>query len=187
MAQGSDTVREAVAIFDDAEKLETAISDLQSHGFDRSEISFLAREGMTGHIAQDYRDTHHAADDPNAQREAVLSDTDLRQSRTLGTSLAATLAAFAAAGFTVATGGAAALAAGAAAAAGGGVGVIGALLGQAAGKGESNFLQEQVDRGGVLVWVRTRDPAAERRACDILRRHSAHDVHIHDIAATAQR
>jgi hypothetical protein len=31
------TIREAVAVFDNAEKLETAISELQSKGFDRSD------------------------------------------------------------------------------------------------------------------------------------------------------
>jgi hypothetical protein len=37
----------------------------------------------------------------------------------------------------------------------------------------------------VLLWVRLRDTEAEQRALDILRRHSAHDVHVHDIPATA--
>src|SRR5262249_37603343 len=46
-----------------------------------------------------------AAADPATLREPVVSDTDLRQGRVLGTGLAATIAAFAAAGFTVATGG----------------------------------------------------------------------------------
>ncbi len=38
------------------------------------------------------------ADDPATPREAPVTDTDLRQGRVLGTSLAATIAAFAAAG-----------------------------------------------------------------------------------------
>jgi hypothetical protein len=33
-------LREAVAVFDDAEKLEGAVSELQSNGIDRSELSF---------------------------------------------------------------------------------------------------------------------------------------------------
>ena len=36
------TIREAVAVFDGAEKLENAVSELQSKGIDRSELSFLA-------------------------------------------------------------------------------------------------------------------------------------------------
>jgi hypothetical protein len=33
--------------------------------------------------------------------------------------------------------------------------------------------------------VRVRDDDAERRALEILRRHSAHDVHIHQLPAKA--
>ncbi len=35
-------VREAVGIFDSEEKMQAAIDDLLSHGFDRAEISVLA-------------------------------------------------------------------------------------------------------------------------------------------------
>jgi len=35
---------ELVAVFDDSERLEKAVSDLQSHGVDRADLSFLARE-----------------------------------------------------------------------------------------------------------------------------------------------
>ena len=112
-------MREAVARFDDPERLEGAISALQSHGFDRAEISFIARDGFMGeHVAAGHPATRGAAEDVTVEREAPVESTDVRQGRMLGTSLAAVVAAFAAAGFTVATGGAAALALGLAAAAG---------------------------------------------------------------------
>ena len=108
------TIREAVAVFNDAEKLESAVSELQSNGIDRSELSFLAHDLAAGRVPSDLR---RAADDPGTPRDPVVSDTDLRQGRVLGTGLAATIAAFAAAGFTVATGGAGAAIAAAAVAA----------------------------------------------------------------------
>ncbi len=46
-------------------------------------------------------------------------------------------------------------------------------------------MREQLERGGVLLWVRLPDAAAEPRALDILRRHSAHDVHVHEFPAAA--
>jgi hypothetical protein len=46
-------------------------------------------------------------------------------------------------------------------------------------------LQEQLDRGGILLWVRTPTEEDERRAMDVLTRYSAHDVHIHEIPASA--
>jgi len=181
-----DTIREAVAAFDDATAMQSALSDLQSHGFDRADISFIARDSyLGGHLAQDYHDVRQAEDDPKAARATPVEETDIRQRRTLEVSTGATIAAFAAAGLTVATGGATALAAGIGAAAAGGIGGLGALIGKLYGQGQQKFIQEQIDRGGVLVWVRLRGADAEQRALDILRRHAAHDVHVHDIPATA--
>jgi hypothetical protein len=185
MAQGPEPrtmIREAVAVFRDAGALQAAVSDLQSNGFDRADISFMAREGyLDGHLKQDFGDVREVEDDPDAPRDAVIDETDIRQRRTLETSLAATIAGFAAAGFTVMTGGALPLAVGLAAAAAGGVGAAGALVGRAAEKGQQTFLEEQLDRGGVLIWVHTPDLDAERRALDILRAHGGDDAHIHEL------
>lgn len=178
-------IREAVAAFGEPEALQSAVSDLQSHGFDRADITFMARESLTGHLTQGYEATRQAADDPHARREAVTDETDIRQRRTLEVSLATVLAGFAAAGFTIATGGATLLAAGVTAAAVGAVGGAGALLGKAYGKSQETFLREQLERGGILVWVRTPDAAAEERAQSILRKYAAHDVHIHEVPASA--
>lgn len=177
-------LREAMARFDDAAALEAAVSALQSHGFDRADISFVAREGYLGEHPVAAGATRRAAEGPAAKREAPVESTDLRQGRVLATSTAACIAAFAAAGFTVATGGAAALAAGLAVAAGLGVGAAGAVIGHEAGESAQNFIDEQVASGGVLVWVRTRDEAASYRALDILRQHGGTDVHAHEVAAT---
>jgi hypothetical protein len=180
------TMREAVARFDDPERLETAISALQSHGFDRADISFIARDGFLGeHVASGSAGVRQSAEDATLKREAPVESTDLRQGRMLGTSMAAVVAAFAAAGFTIATGGAAALAMGLAAAAGLGVGAAGATLGMKADQSQHNFLDEQLARGGVLVWVRTRDAAAEGRALAILRAEGGTEVHLHDLPQTA--
>jgi hypothetical protein len=178
------TMREAVAAFDDSNALQAAVSELQGSGFDRADISFLARDGLTtGHVEAQYGEAGAVADDPAVPREAVIDETDIRQRRTLEVSMAATIAAFAAAGFTVMSGGAALAAAGAAAAAVGGVGGLGALIGKTWGTGQETFLREQLERGGILLWVRTPDVAAEERACAILRRHAAHDVHVHEVKA----
>jgi hypothetical protein len=173
-------IREAVALFDDAEKLESAVSKLQSSGIDRSELSFLAHASLTGHRLGNLRQT---GDDPITPREPVVADTDLRQGRVLGTGLAATIAAFAAAGFIVATGSVGAAIAAAAVAAGG-VGAASTLFGRKLADDQASFLDAQLARGGVLLWVRTRDAANERNVLDILRRYSAH-VHIHDLPAEA--
>lgn len=175
------TIREAVAVFNDAEKLESAVSELQSNGIDRSELSFLAHNLAADRVP---RDLWSAVDDPSTPRDPVVSDTDLRQGRVLGTGLAATIAAFAAAGFTVATGGAGVAVAAAAVAAAGGVGAASTLVGRKLADDQTSFLDSQLARGGVLLWVRTRDAATEQTVLEVLRRHSAH-VYLHDLPTEA--
>jgi hypothetical protein len=172
------TIREAVAVFDDAEKLESAVSELQSKGIDRSELSFLAHDESHGRLPGEIR---QAADDPTTPREPVVSDTDLRQGRVLGTGLAATIAAFAAAGLTVATGGVPAATIPVAA---GGVGAASTLFGRKLADDQASFLDAQLARGGVLLWVRTRNSASEQTVLEVLRRHSAH-AYLHDLPAEA--
>ena len=174
-------IREAVAVFDDAEKLESAVSELQSKGIDRSELSILAHDWPAARLP---RDIQRAADDPATPREPVVTDTDLRQGRVLGTGLAATIAAFAAAGFTVATGGVGAATVIAAVAAAGGVGAASTLFGRKLADDQTSFLDAQLARGGVLLWVRTRNTASEQIVLEVLRRHSAH-VYLHDLPAEA--
>src|SRR5579871_4023545 len=128
-------VREAVALFDDAGLLEGAVSDLQGRGFDRADISFLAQAALEDQP----NSSEGLADNPATPRETPVTATDIRQERVLATSMVATIAAFAAAGFTVATGGAAALAAAAAIAAGGGVGAVGAWFGSRLGDEEAAY------------------------------------------------
>jgi hypothetical protein len=40
-----------------------------------------------------------------------------------------------------------------------------------------------LDKGGLLLWVRTRDLEHEQRAKHILERHSGDDVHVHELSA----
>ena len=179
----AETIREAVAAFDDPDALQAAVSDLQSHGFDRADISFMAPDEFD-RVLREYGDVRRAEDNPTIKRAPVVTETDVRQGRVLAASLGSVLAAFAAAGFTVMTGGAAAVAAAAAAAAAGGVGALGALAGRVAEERERRFLEEQARRGGVVIWVRLRDAESEQRALEILRRHGGHDVHVHAVPPT---
>jgi hypothetical protein len=56
-------------------------------------------------------------------------------------------------------------------------GVLAALVGDQ----QAKSLQEQLDHGGLLVWVRTPSPADEQKAVDFLNRNDASDVHVHSI------
>jgi hypothetical protein len=83
--------------------------------------------------------------------------------------------AVAAAGAIVASGGTIAAAIAAAALAGGAGGLIGTFMAKLVGDHHAQYLQRQLDRGGLLLWVRTWNAEDERRAVEILRSYSGGD------------
>jgi hypothetical protein len=177
-------VREVVGAFHSAEALEKAVTELGSSGWDKSEMSLLAQEGVfqPGLPAHGH-DMQRAADEAELPRSPVVEDEDVRQGRTLATSLAAVIAAFAASGATILTGGGALAAVIGAAAAGGGAGASVNAIGRWISGSRSHFLRDQVDQGGILLWVTVNSPEQERLAEEILRRHGGGDVHVHEIPA----
>ena len=180
---GAAKVREAVAVFNDVSSLESAVDDLHAAGFAKEQISLLAGhdtvEQTLGHM---YDRVEELEDDPSAPRTAFVSgkSMDARENRLLGS--LTILPTVIAAGTVVAT-------AGAVAAAVVGTAVAGALLGTVFAhwmdRRHADWLQEQLDRGGILLWVRTPTEEDERKALEVLTRYSAHDVHIHEIPAPA--
>jgi hypothetical protein len=65
--------------------------------------------------------------------------------------------------------------------AGGGGGLIGAAFARFLEHRHAHRLQEQLDRGGLVLWVRTLGPEDERRAVEALRANGGDDVHVHDL------
>jgi len=173
-------IREAVAVFDDTKSLEGAIAELQSSGFDRAEISLLAGnhaiEEKLGHL---YTRTEDIEDDPDVPSVAYISSESIgdAEGALIGTPMY--IAAVTAAGIMTAAGGPLAATIAAILAAGGAGAAIGGVLASLTGQHHARYLQEQLDHGGLLLWVRTRDEDRENRATEILSKHSAHDVHIH--------
>lgn len=184
--QPEETRTEVVGVFDSAEPLEEAIDELLSDEFDRAEISLLAGEQTVEEkLGHAYKRVEELEDDPAAPRTAYIS-TEARGDAEGGLIGGLVyVGAVAAAGAVVATGGTLAAAIGAAALAGGTGGVIGAALAALVGDHHARYLQEQLDHGGVLLWVRTWNKDDEQRATRILSKHSAHDVHVHALPAAA--
>jgi hypothetical protein len=71
----------------------------------------------------------------------------------------------------------------AAALAGGTGGLVGSFLAKWVGDHHAQYLQDQIDRGGLLLWVHTRDGSLEKRAVEILEKHSGREVHVHALPA----
>jgi hypothetical protein len=175
-----DMPREVIGIFQDAGALEAAIDEILSAGFDRADLSFLAsEEAVEAKLGHRYRRTDDLADDPAAPRVAYVSTEAVGDAEGALIGGLFYIGAAVASGAVVASGGTLAAVIAAAALAGGGGGVIGSLLANRVGRHHANYLHEQLDRGGLLLWVDTSNSAREQVVLEILRKHSAQCVHIH--------
>lgn len=61
------------------------------------------------------------------------------------------------------------------------IGGVGAAMALILRESDAEHLEQQVDEGHLLLFVRVRDAAAEQRAIDILSRHSAYDARVHSV------
>ncbi len=182
MSESSVSGREAVGVFQDSKTLEAAIDELLTAGFGRVDLSLLAGEDTVREkLGHAYRRAEDAEDDPNAPRAVYVSSESRGDAEGGLIGGLFYVGAVAAAGAVVASGGAVAAAIAAAAAAGAGGGAIGALLAGVLARHHADYIQSQLDHGGLVLWVRLRDAAHEKRAVEILSRHSAQDVHVHEL------
>jgi hypothetical protein len=159
-----------------------------SSGFHRAELSLLAGEDAVNEkLGGNFARSKNLADDTAAPRTAYVSP------EAIGDAQGGIVGGLAYAGATIAAGavvvsGETILAAVVAATlAGGATGVIGAMMAKWLGDKHAHYLQAQIDHGGLLLWVRTRDTKAEERAAEILKRHSSQDVHVHTLSLEAAR
>jgi hypothetical protein len=177
-----EKLREAVGVFHEEAALRAAVDALLIAGFDRSELSLLADErrveAKLGHrwesVAELEDDLgvprrHYAGIDSRVEGEAALVGGLVY------------VAAVAAVGIIVAAGGTAEQALLAAAIAGAIGGLIGFAIARSFERRHTRYLREQLEHGGLLLWVRTPEAKHERRALDILRAHGADHVHVHDM------
>ena len=184
-AAGTVMVREAVGVFHHWQNLQAAVDDLLRHGFDRSEVSLLAGEKTVeqklGHI---YKKIAELEDDPAVPRTAFLGADSLTETKAFTISGLGYVGALAAVGTIVASGGTLAAAIIGAAIAGAGGAGVGSLIARMLGRERAASIESQLARGGLLLWVRTRDVEHEARAVAVLKQHQADDVHVHDLPAS---
>jgi len=182
----ANTVREAVAVFASPETMQEAIDELMSSGFDRADLSLLASEQTVDEkLGHKYQKVAELEDDAKAPRCCYVSTESVGDAEGGIIGGLMYIGATAAAGAIVATGGTLAAAIAAAALAGGAGGMIGSILAKGMGDHHARHLQEQLDHGGLLLWARTWNAEEEKRAVEILAKHSGRDVHVHTVPAIA--
>lgn len=175
------TVREAIGIFHNAGSLRDAIDDLLSSGFRTEELGLLASEQVVEQSLGDlYTRTNDVPDSPMSPAIAFIGRDSFGEApRTVGGSL-----------FFVGTSGVVGAVVASSAVFGGalvaalggivGVGVIGALVASVIHQSDAEYLQQQVDEGHILLFVRI-DSTREQHAMNILKQHSGLDVKMYDI------
>jgi hypothetical protein len=175
--------REVTGILSSRETLDAVIDDLFLAGFDRADIDVSGgidelqqRVGMTEIPAPEL------ADLPQAPRRAFIWPEDIGFTVGLVSSLVGFGAAVAAAGSVVLSGGEPGNAIGWGLGAGivaGGITAL-AVWRYLKRKQEAELLA-QMATGGFILWVRVKSPGEETQAQDILLRHGAKAVHVHEI------
>lgn len=179
-------VREVVGVFRDEAALEAAIDELQECGFDRAEISLLASErAVVDKLGHAYRKVAEIEDDLAVPRVAYVSKEDVGAADGGLIGALVYVGAIAGAGGVLASGGALGAALLWAALAGGTGAAVGFGLARWIDHQRAQRLGEQLEKGGLLLWIHCRSPECEAKATRLLRKYGAEDVHAHDLTEAA--
>ncbi len=179
-ASNAETMRECVGLFLSADDLQEAIRELEGTSFPRQDISVMgARSDLMEVFGSKTIDPHMAMDNPDTPRAAPARP----EEKTIGASAMVGVPAYVGAMAAAISAGAVAFPAilGAAVIGGMGGGALGGILAKLFGDRDVRHYEEQIDRGGLLLWVRTPDRDREEVAVSIMRKFHALEVHVHDI------
>jgi hypothetical protein len=179
MDEKPDKFREAVGVFDSANDLQSTIEELLSSGFRRADLNLLAGDDAVHEkLSGGFVEFPAVANDPDLSRTAYLSREAIGDAQ--GGIVGGLVYAKAAVGIgaLVIAGGLILAATVAATSVGEAGGIIGRLFAKWLGDTHAQYLQRQLDRGGLLLWVRTRDANAEDRAVNIMKRHASPGFHV---------
>jgi hypothetical protein len=175
-------VREAVAVFQNEKDLQSAADELLSHGFHRSELSLLASTSAVDQkLGHQFRSVSRLEDEADIPTIAYASTEAIGDAE--GAIIGSLMYVGALIGLVpvVASGGTLAGALVAMTVSGGGAAAIGTALAGLIGKHHADHIEDQLGRGGLLLWVRTWNPGDENWAVEILKKHSGQDVHVHGL------
>lgn len=172
---------EAVGLFDDEDQMQEAIRELEATAFPRDAISIRGYAPTANENNPDAPaiDPDALEDDPEALREAPVRNEEL----TIGGAVAIACTAYIGAVAGVGIVGTASMAITYTAILIGGLAgaFIAAIVVNRMRELRNNHIRQQINHGGMVMWVRTPDKEREELACNILTRHGATHVRVHDM------
>jgi len=174
---------EVVGIFNSMEELEEAADELFSHGIDHSYLSMLANEKEVKKYLEDKCcTTSELADLPNIHKSPYYGDENIAIGQGALIAGLTYVASLTTASVVIAGGGlltrllTTTITAGSAAA------LFGVFLANLIGKKHADYLNAQLKKGGLLLWVHISEYSKSSLIYDILTKNSAKDVHVHCIS-----
>ena len=175
-------VREAVAVFDDPDRLDQAVTELQQAGFNRADLS-IADGTRCRKLGIPYTDAREIEDDPRVPRTVFVSKASIGDAEGVLIGVAVYLGAVVAAGVAAASGigmfGTILTVALTAAL----TGAVGLYLRGSVHRRYVGAVSHQARHGGIVLWVNLHSPEQERCAVQILNKCSAKRVHVHEVPA----
>jgi len=175
------SMREAVGVFGDQKSLRAAADELMISGFDRADLSILSRQKKVElRLGHSYERVSELEDDPNVATRAYIGSDSLIEAKAVIVMIPCFIGAVGAAGAVTASGGTTFETLLWAGIAGIGGALVGSIFAGIVASRQNAYVDEQLDHGGIVLWVRTIDAEHEKRACEILERSDASDVHVHD-------
>lgn len=174
--------REAVGIYFDADALQKAVKDLEAYGIRHGQIGLLAGKytvrDKLGHL---YDEVNSEIDQPGAPDVAFVARDSVGDTMHAMLGSLYIMGAAVTSGAVVASAGILGGAVGAAVATAAVFGGVGTVLTRVISQSDAEHLEQQVDEGHLLLFVRVDDREQEDRVMEILRRDSAYDPRVYTV------
>lgn len=174
------TLKEVVGVFQSKDDLQNAIRELEGTAFPRQDISVMgSREDLEKVFGAKVVSPEFAIDNPDTPRQAPSRP----EEQTIGAAGMIGGTAYVGAMALALTAGAITFPAIISAAVIGGIGggTLGAMLTKILGDRYNRHIEQQIEKGGLLLWVQTPDADKEDMARRIMITNNAYDVHVHQI------
>ena len=176
-------VREVVGTASSREELDALVDRLTTSGFDRGDISLMAsHDAVVRKLRAIYRDPVEIAEAPDLPRRDLVTRDDVTSVSAVVFGTLVSIGSLGLALPIIASGGALATIVAAAMTGGMGATIIGKVIRDRIVKGfDAATLENDLLHGGLVVFVRARDPEREELAMAIMRDCGVRNVHVHEV------
>ena len=173
-------IHEVVGVFDSLDTVQSAIDDLLTDGFDRSEISLLGEDEMV-RARNSSESVVDLEDDDRTPRLPYIDPESLNEGKASIIGVLFYVGAFVGAGILSAASGIFSNPIVGGALGGGLAGLVGVVISRYIIRRQRGWLEAQLKRGGLVLWARVWSAEREREAITVMERNGGRHVHVHNV------